>query len=167
MRYVMTALLAAGCVSSAAMASEVRGGVAAGPACELLTPSLAMEVSTASGRRVLKTAKPSEEVEGMTIAKGASVCDYGRIMLVLNPFARPDQVRSGMRARSGAYKGYEPVPGVGDEAFIESNTAFVNLYVWTGAGPLHIQMGAGFEDRAAELRPNVIALANAIIPKLR
>lgn len=88
-------------------------------------------------------------------------------LLVLNPFARPDQARSAMSARSGAYKAHEPVPGLGEAAFFGSNSAFANLYVWTRSGAFHIEMGAGFEDEAAALKPNVIALANAIIPKLR
>ena len=38
---------------------------------------------------------------------------------------------------------------------------------WTGADQFHIQMGAGFDDEAAALKPNTIALAQALIPLLR
>jgi hypothetical protein len=168
MRHVMTSLLVVGCISSGAVAFQGRSGAGStGTACELLTRDLAMKVSTASGRRGLESAKPSDDIEGMAIAKGASVCDFGHITLILDPFARPDQIRSAMRARNFPYKNHEPVPGVGDAAFFESNSAFANLYVWSGSRQFHIQMGAGYEDSAATLRPHVIALANAIIPKLR
>ena len=167
MRYVVTLAVAIGCIASHAAAFQSGAGTPTSQACELLTRDLAMRVSTTSGKKVLESAKPSDNIEGMAIPKGASVCDYGRITLVLDPFARPDQVQSAMRARSGPYKNHEPVPGVGDAAFFQSDSAFANLYVWTGSRQFHVQMGAGFDDQAAALKANAIALAQALIPLLR
>jgi hypothetical protein len=164
MRHVIASLLVAGCVSSTGLAFQARAaGAAAGKACALLTRDLVMKVSTAAGRAGLERAKPSDDYAG----PGVSSCKYGRVALILDPFKQPEQVRSAMRTRTAPYKNHERVTGVGDEAFFESNSAFANLYVWTGARQFHVQLGAGFEDDAKALKPNAIALANALIPQLR
>ena len=177
MRHVIASLLVAGCVSSTAMGIQApSGGTATGGACALLTRDLAMQVSTAAGRKALERSKPTEGgYDGMTLVKGASACHYGRILLVLDPFARPDQIRKEMRVRGGPrdrsgasiYKDHEPVSGVGDEAFFSFNSAFANLDVWTGSRHFSIQMGAGFDDDAKAMKSNTVALAKAIVSQLR
>jgi hypothetical protein len=174
MRLLMTSLLVIGCVSSVG-ASQAGGGSAAGKACALLTRELAMKVSTAAGKNLLEGEKPSESTEDMSVPKGASVCRYGNIVLVLDAAAEPDRIRKEMRARGGprdragvpVYKNHEPVPGVGDEAFFHLNSQYANLAVWTGSRYFSIEMAAGFREDAKELKPNAIALANAIVPLLR
>ena len=164
MRHVMTSLLIASCASSAALAFQAgSGATAARNVCQMLTKDLVMKVSTPAGRAVLERAKPDANWAG----PGVSTCMYGRVALVLNPFKQPDQVRSALRTRTAPYKDYEPVSGVGDAAFFRADTAYANLYVWTGAQQFHIQMAAGFDDDAEALKPNTVALAHAIIPKLR
>lgn len=168
MRSVVALVLVAGCLSSTPAAFQARGASAAGVrACALLTYDLAIQVSTAAGRKVLQGATPDEDTEGMSIAKGASVCDYGTLHLILAPFARPEQVRSGMRTGAAPYKGHERVAGVGDEAFFAFDSAFANLYVWTGTRHFWIQMATGVGEEAKALKPNTIALANAILSTLR
>jgi hypothetical protein len=177
MRYLITSLLVVGCVASTAGAPQSpSGGTTAGQACALLTRDLAMKVSTPAGKNELERAKPSEGgYEGMTLVKGASACAYGPILLVLDGFARPAQIRTEMRDRGGPrdrsgtpiYKNHEPVSGVGDEAFFDFNSAFANLHVWTGSRHFSIQMSAGYGDEAKELKPNVIALAKTVIPLLK
>jgi len=177
MRYLITSLLVIGCVALTAGAPQApSGGTAAGKACALLTRDLAMKVSTPAGRKSLERAKPREGgYEGMTLVKDASACAYGPILLVLDPLARPEQIRQEMRAQSGPrdrsgtpiYKNHEPVSGVGDEAFFDFNSSFANLYVWSGPRHFSIQMVAGYEDDAKALKPNVVALAKAIVPQLR
>jgi len=133
-----------------------------------------MKVSTAAGRAALEREKPVEDwvgqasrEAGQPVVPGQSSCSWGRILLVLNPLARPDQVREAMRNRTAPYQAYEPVAGVGDAAFFGSNSSFANLYVWSGAQHFHIQMATGYEDDAKALKPNAITLANAVIPQLR
>ncbi len=175
MRHVVTSLLIAGCVSSTALAFQARaGGAARGPVCDLLSRDLAMKVASEAGRKALATAKPIEDwvaqaqkEAGMPAGSAPPSCKYGPILLTLNPLARPDQVRSAMRARTAPYASYEPVSGVGDAAFFGSNSAYANLYVWSGARHFHIQMSAGLSDDSKAMKPNTIALANAIIPQLR
>jgi hypothetical protein len=175
MRYVITAVCVAAYLSSDAMGFQTRsGGAAAREVCPLLTRDLAMKVSTAAGKSALERVKPIEDwvgqasrEAGQPVVAGESSCMYGRILLVLNPLARPDQVREAMRTRTAPYKAYDPVEGVGDAAFFAANSSFANLYVWSRTHHFHIQMGVGFEDDAKALKPNVVALANAIIPQLR
>ena len=177
MRYLITPVLVIGCVASTAGAPQApSGGTAAGKACALLTRDLVMKASTPAGRKELERAKPSEGgYEGMTLVKGSSACAYGPVLLVLDPFARPEQIRQEMRSHGGPrdrsgtpiYKNHEPVPGVGDEAFFDFNSSFANLHVWTGSRHFSIQMIAGYDDDAKALNPNVVALAQAIVPQLR
>ena len=174
MRQVMTSLLVAGCVSSTAFAFQAGGGAAVPKVCPLLSRDLVMKVSSPAGRTALERAKPVEDFvgqasreAGLSVVPGSSSCRYGRVLLVINPLAKPEQIRDAMRARTPPYKAYEPVEGVGDAAFFDANSAFANLFVWTGSHHFHIEMGAGFEDDAEALKPNTIALANAIIPQLR
>ena len=175
MRRVITSLLLASSVSSAAIAFQAGGGGAAPvKVCSLLTRDLVMKVSTGPGRSALERAKPIEDwvaqeskEAGLPVRPGVSSCKYGRVLLVLNPLARPDQVRTAMRARTAPYQNYEPVSGVGDAAFFEANSAYANLYVWSGSRHFHIEMGAGLDDDAKAMRPNTTALANAIIPQLK
>jgi hypothetical protein len=122
-----------------------------------------MKVSTTSGRAVAERSKPIENFAG----PGLASCKYGRISLILNPFKQPEQVRNAMRARTLPYKDYEPVSGVGDAAFFRADSTYANLYVWTGSQQIHIEMGAHFDDDAVALKQNAVALAHAIIPKLR
>lgn len=168
MRHVITSILVAGCVSSTAVAFQARGGApAAGSACALLTRDLMMKVSTAEGRKLMEGTKASADAEGMSVAKGASVCYHGLVTLVLEPAARPDQIRNQMRARSPIYKDHEPVPGVGDEAFFHSNSQFAYLYVWSGSHHFMIEMGKDLGGDAKTLKPNVMELGRAVVAKLR
>ena len=175
MRHIITSLLVAGCLSSTAMAFQAQGGgAAAGNVCALLSRDLVMKVSSAAGKSAAERAKPIEDFvgkesrdAGLPVVPGSSSCKYGRVLLVLNPLARPADIQKAMRARTPPYQGYEPVDGVGDAAFFQANSTYANLYVWTGSRHFHIEMGGGFDDDAKTLKPNAIALANAIIPQLR
>jgi hypothetical protein len=175
MRHLATSLIVAGCMSATAIALQSRGGeAAAGKVCPLLSRDLVMKISSPAGRKALENAKPIEDwvgqaqrEAGLNVVPGSSSCKYGRVLLVLNPIARPNEVRDAMRTRTAPYKNYEPVSGVGDAAFFEANSAYANLYVWSGSRHFHIEMGAGFDDDAKAMKPNVIALANAIVPQLR
>jgi hypothetical protein len=146
-----------------------------GKACSLLSRDLLMRTETPAGREALASSKPDEDwvgeaqrEAGMAVERNVSSCKYGRVLLVLDPIARPDQVRSAMNARTSPYQKYESVPGVGDAAFFEANSSYANLYVWTGAHHFHIEIGVGLMDGddTEALKPNTIELAKAIIPQL-
>lgn len=135
-----------------------------------------MKIETPAGRRALEDSEPDEDwvgeaqrEAGLIVARSVSSCMYGRVLLTLDPIARPEQVRDAMRARTAPYQGYEPVPGVGDAAFFRADSAYANLYVWTGEDHFHIEIGVGFMDgdHTEALKPNAVELAEAIIPELR
>lgn len=161
---------------AATIASEARGDeFAPGKACSLLTRDLLMKIETPAGRNALEGSEPDEDwvgealrEAGMTVVRNVSSCSYGRVLLVLDPIARSEEARSGMQARTFPYLGYEPVPGVGDAAFFRADSAYANLYVWTGAHHFQIEISVGYmdgEDTEA-VKPNTIELAKAIIPLL-
>ena len=166
---ITSLLVVAGFVSpSMALAFQAHTGApASGNACALLTRELLMKALTAQGRKILEGEKPSADAEGMSVAKGASVCSHGPVTLVLEPSARPDQVRNQMRTRAPIYKDHEPVPGVGDAAFFNASRTFAYLYVWSGSPHFVIEMGGIPLEDARTMKPNVIALAKAIVPQLR
>jgi hypothetical protein len=177
MRLLITSLLVVGSVSATAGASQAPGGAAtAGKACALLTRDLAMKVSSAAGRKAVERDTPVQNPEGIKVPKGASACWYGPIILVLDGMAEPERIRKEMRARGGprdragvpVYKDYEPVPGVGDEAFFYANRTYsAYLNVWTGSRSFAIEMMTEDDEDGKALRPNVIALAKAIVPLLK
>ena len=160
MRYVI-ALLTIVAVVLASPAAAQQPKAAARPdrinACSLLTRELVAKVTTVANKRVLDL-PPQEEAIGQ---KGSS-CEYADIGLQINPFARTDDLRK------SPGKEWESVSGVGDTAFFRSNrNLFAELIVWTGTHHFTIQMGVPTNGTAQQIKPNTIALANAIIPKLK
>lgn len=90
MRRLVASLMMVGCVGSTAAAAQARsGGSTEGQACALLPRDLVMKVSTAEGRKVLEGAELVAGTEDMTVARGASACDYGPILLVLDSSLGP------------------------------------------------------------------------------
>lgn len=91
-----------------------------------------------------------------------SSCDKGQIGLQVNPFARPEELRK------SPGKDWQPVSGVGDTAFFRNNRdQYAELMVWTGPHHFTIQLSVPVGGKADSIKPNVIGLANGIIPKLR
>jgi len=161
MRQLVGTVLLIGICSGPMIASQARGGAAAGSrisACSLLTRELVMKVGTVEGKRVLDLVRPTEDQLG---ANGSG-CDYGGIGLQINPFARADELRQ------SPGKDWTRVSGVGDKAFFRDNGGrWAELMVWTGPNHFTIQMGVPTRSSAEAIKPNTIALANELIPKLR
>jgi hypothetical protein len=62
----------------------------------------------------------------------------------------------------------EPVAGVGDEAYLYENPAgYAELYVRIDKRLLTLQRSLGGGLTVASVRPGVVALANALVAKLR
>lgn len=161
MRRVIASLAIVGLLSSTAMGQARSGGVAGGAAikaCSLLPKELVEKYF--QNKKVFPYMKPSEEAIG---EKGSS-CDYGSIHLQVDPFARPDEIRK-TRTKD---KGWEPVSGLGDAAYFHNNKdRFAELMVWTGSHHITIQMDVNDGRTAENTKPDTIAVANAIIAKLR
>jgi hypothetical protein len=74
--------------------------------------------------------------------------------------------QSTVRAR--AFTRLEPVAGVGDEAYLYENPAgYAELYVRSDKRFLTIQRSVDVGQTVASVRPGMMALANALVAKLR
>lgn len=155
MHYVIALLIVA------AGAASQQNARAPGPgrisACSLLPRDLVVKVTSVANKFVLDM--PAQEEP---LGQNGSSCEYADIGLQVDPFARPDELRK------SPGKEWQPVAGVGDTAFFRSNrNLFAELLVWTGAHHFTIQMGVPTGGTAEKIKPNTIALAQAIIPKLK
>ena len=157
-QFVASFLLAA-CVTFHAAALRAQSGALASTAqrvtaCSLLTPDIAQKYID---ERIIKFLKPDDSPVG---TKGTS-CEYGRIGLRLNPFGERTVPKS-------PGKDWQPVTGVGDAAFFRPlRRQYVELLAWTGPHHIGIQLGVETGKTVESTRPEAIALANAIIAKLR
>jgi hypothetical protein len=157
-RVVLAALIVSVAATLPISAQARGGGATRIRACSLLTKDLVLKVSPPQNVRGLDLIPPEEEDIG---ARG-SYCEYGDISLQVDPFANAQQMRTTMA------KEWTAVAGVGDTAFFRDNKGmWGELIVWTGSHHFTIQMGIPKGSTAAAIRPNTVALANAIIPKLR
>jgi len=155
LRLVTSVLAIAGAVSGAAVSvAAEQGGVAA---CSLLSRESIATVVTPASKYILD-AKPSEEPVG---AKGSS-CSYADLMLQVDPFARPEELRK------APGKDWQPVTGVGEAAYFRNNSnRFAELMAWSGAHHFTIQVGVPSDSTADKLKPGMIALANSIVARLK
>jgi len=161
MRRLIGTVLLTGVCSFPVIAAQARGGAAGGSrisACSLLTRDLVMKVGTVEGKRFIDLIKPTED----QIGANGSGCEYGGIGLQINPFARADELRQ------SPGKDWTRLPGVGDTAYFRDNGGrWAELMVWTGPNHFTIQMGVPMGSTAEAIKPNTIALANELMPKLR
>lgn len=124
-------------------------------ACALLTRELVTKVTTP---KMTVKAKPSETPVG---ARGSN-CDYGGVILQVDPFAGADKMRSSPQ------KTWVAVSGVGETAYFNTAyNAFAEIIVWSGTHHFGIYMDVPPGATAEQLKPNLIQLANLIIPKLK
>jgi len=106
---------------------------------------------------------PNTRITGVPQAVDAprSASAYGDIMLQIDTFSWSSL--EGMMKKDGT-----PVPGVGDAAMFRDNSGrFAELAARVGNRTLIIQMGVPFSSTTENVKPNVIALANAIAPQLK
>lgn len=160
MRQVVASILVTSSLTLPALAFQARTGAPGGlqkiGACSLLTREMVEKVLTGN-KEAFKYMQPDER----PIGTHGSFCDYG-VIFQLNPFLRHEEMRK------SPPKEWRPVTGLGDTAFFHNNkNLFGELVVWTGAHHFTIQMTAPAGGTVESIRPNLIALANAVIPKLR
>lgn len=158
MRHVLTLSVVISCLTSQAGASQTRsGGPAAGPpavrACAVLTKDLVAPFT--ENKSVLDLIGPQEEVLGTS----GTACEYGAVRLQLFPG------RGGKRTASA--RGLEPISGAGEGGYFRSNrNRYAELMVWTGKHSLDLQVSVPSGRTAEAIKPDVVALANAILAKL-
>ena len=111
-----------------------------------------------NGNQVFDMLPPEEEPLGTY----GSSCNYPGVMIQLMPFQQGTIDTMRKRGR------LEPVSGVGDEAWLYDNPAgYAELYVRIDKRFLTLQRDIDRGQTLASVRPGVIALANALVAKLR
>ena len=156
MRTVVISLFVAGLLASTGTAGQT-GGKPAIKACSLLTKELAMKFSGAANKAVF-TLPPEEEPVG----KSGSACEYADIRLQIDPFAW-----SVLEASAKKDKTWVSVSGVGEAAYFQGGRNYAGLMARSGGHTFTLQVGVPFQSTAEQIKPNVIGLAQAIIPKLK
>ena len=158
MRHVVTLFVAISCITSLAAASQTpSGGAAAGQpavrACAVLTRDLVVPFT--ENKKILDLIPPQEEALGTS----GTACEHGAVRLQL--FLG----RGGKRTVSA--KDFQPISGAGEGGYFRSNRdRYAELMVWTGKHSLDLQVSVPSGRTAEVIKPDVIALANAIIAKL-
>jgi hypothetical protein len=122
-------------------------------ACAVLTRDLVAPFT--ENKKILDLLPPSEEELGTT----GTACDYGGVRLQLFPG------RGGKPTVSA--KGLQPVSGAGDGGLFRSNRdRYAELMVWTSKYRVDLQVSVPSGGTAEAIKPDVVALANAILKKL-
>jgi len=158
MRHVVALFAAIGCITSHAAASQPRSaGAAAGQpavrACAVLTRDLVAPFT--ENKRILDLIPPEEEALGTS----GTACEHGAVRLQLFPG------RGGKRTLSA--KDLQPISGAGEGGYFRSNpNGYAELMVWTSKHALDLQVSVPSGRTAEAIKPDVVALANAIIAKL-
>jgi hypothetical protein len=158
LRQVVTLFVAISCITFQAAAAETLSGAFAGGqpavrACAVLTRDLVTPFT--ENKKMLDLLPPQEEVLGTS----GTACEYGGVRLQLFPG------RGGKRTPSA--KGLEPVSGAGEGGYFRSNrNRYAELMVWTSKHSLDLQVSVPSGRTAEAIKPDVVALANAILAKL-
>ena len=154
-RFVSIVIVATAC--ALAMPARASQSSAAGiKVCELLPKD---EVKKLIGGDQVFDMKPPEEEP---LGTYGSSCNYPTVMLQVIPFNQGTIDAARKRGR------LESVPNVGDEAWLYDNPAgYAELYVKIGARLLTLQRSVGMGKAVSDVRSGVIALATALVPKLR
>jgi hypothetical protein len=157
MRRIVAVLLAVSCLTSNAVALQSGAAKPAPAACSLLTKELLAAHTPASTQSfTLMMQVPAQEGK---IGTGSS-CEYGGVMLQVDPFPVANFER--------LFGKYTSVAGVGERAYFHDNKGrWAELAVLAGGRMVTIQMGVPTEKTAASIQPNTVALAKAILAKLK
>jgi hypothetical protein len=122
-------------------------------ACAVLTRDLVAPLT--ENKTILDLLPPSEEVLGTT----GTACTYGSVRLQLFPG------RGGKQTISA--KGLEPITGAGEGGYFRNNRdRYAELMAWTSKHRVDLQVNVPAGRTAEAIKPDVVALANAIFKKL-
>jgi hypothetical protein len=129
-------------------------------ACSFLTKALVAEHTplTKQAFALVSDLPPSEDA----IAPSGSECTYGGVTFNI------DAISPEYFERIRKPEEWKAITGVGDTAYFRDNAGrFAELFVRTGMHSFSIQMDVPTGRTSASIQPNVIALAKAILPKVK
>ncbi len=165
MRFVVASLFAVTCVAPSTSAFQAHGGPAIPKAtihaCSLLTKELVRRVTPLEAKVLdLYFLQPPQED---TLGAGGSDCEYGGIAVQVDPKFSYDTFK-----KQPGWEHAEPVPGIGDEALFHDNIGeWAEMIARSGPHLLTIRMDVPKGKTAESIKPNVVALAKALLPKLQ
>jgi hypothetical protein len=128
-------------------------------ACSFLTKELVAEYTPLSKQAfaLVSGLAPSEDA----IGQSGSECTYGGVTFNIDAI-NPEYFEKTRKAE------WKAITGVGDTAYFRDNAGrFAELYVRTGSHSFTIQMDVPTGRTSVAIQPNVIALAKAILPKVK
>ena len=142
-------------VSLTVLSAQTAHGQPAARACAILTKDLV--VPFAASKQLLDQFPPEEE----TLGTSGTACEYGIVRLQLYPVPKARQNRT-------APRDFQPISGAGELAFFRNNqNTYAEMVVWTATHNFTLQVGAPTGKSPDAMKPETIALVNAIIAKLR
>jgi len=163
MRLLLTVAVSIGFLTPSTLAFQARGRAAATTssvrACALLTRDLIRKVTPYEGKAldIALTGAPEED----SLGAGGSDCSDGGIAIQIDPRFTFETFK-----RQKGWENAEHVT-VGDEALFHDNIGeWAELVVRSGSHLLTIRMDIPRGKTAASIKPNVIALAKAILPAI-
>jgi hypothetical protein len=167
MRGIVTFVLTvgSGVLTGPAVAAQGTPARPALAACSLLPKDVVAQVTPYDNRAFERVTMipPNEESAG----KSGSACSYGGIHLQVDPFSW-SVVESRRKSETQRGEVWEPLADLGDAAYFHDNRGrFAELAVHAGTQVLTIQMDVPPDRTTAAVKPNAIALARALLPKLR
>ena len=130
-------------------------------ACSLLTKELVKKVTPFEGKAldIYLMGEPDADSNGA----GGTDCSYGGIAIQIDPNFSYEAFKN-----QKDWANAEPVAGVGDEALFHDNIGeWAEMIVRSGPHLLTIRMDVPKGKPAASIKPNVIALAKELLPKIR
>lgn len=127
--------------------------------CAMLTRDL-VEKASAAGKQAMAAAKPQE----VNLGPRGWGCEWGGVMLQVDPFPASRLPELG----KGDPKSWESIPGVGDAAYFHNvQDAMAEMFVRVGPRTFGILVDVPVGSKAAAIKPKLVELAKAIVPKLR
>lgn len=158
-RIVITLVMLSCSALHSVTVAQTRPGASPLKPCLLLTPELVKKVS-AGTQQAVDAAGPKE----VPLGASRSACEWGNVMLQLDPFT-PARLEE-MRKTTG--KNWEPVSGVGDSGYFHNvKDVAAELFVSVGGHTFVVVMDIPAGSTASAFKPNFIAVAKEIGPKLR
>ena len=149
MRHVVSLVAVIGCLTSPPGAA----GQPVVRACEVLTRDLVVPFT--ENPTILDLFPPEEE----TLGTSGTACEYGGVRLQLYPGLGGTGTVSG--------DGFQPISDSGWSGFFRNNRDYyAELMVWTAEHSLTLQVSVPTGGTAEAMKPDLIALANALLAKL-
>jgi hypothetical protein len=167
-RNVITVFLVAGAISAVPAAAVQTGGSKAAPmgACSVLSKAEVKEIlrpdpKRANAEKRFDDFAPTEEPIGST----GSACFYSGLIIQVDPMS-PERLEE-IRKSSGS--AWAMVSGVGDAAYFEVKKPvnMAGLYVRAGQRVVTVMLDYPMGADPESVRPTAIALARALLAKLR